>query len=291
MTESRKKQRALKTRKIFIKTSLILGLIIIVGFFAIYLNEKHATSVMQKNSVSVNKSHAGQPSPDAGMKKGVESPATKKHKGQTDKMIYLTFDDGPSSSTNEILDILQKYHAKATFFMLAPHMTEHPDVVKRIVADGHGTGLHGVTHNAKHFYQSKQTVVGEMDEAQQTLENITGVHSVLVRPPYGSVPYLIQPYRKALEAKGYKLWDWTIDSADWSMPSEKHVKNTIKQIKKVGKFDETLVVLMHDKPTTAKYLTELLDYLAEQGYHMERIDASIPSMHFNCYDRCHPLKT
>jgi len=144
----------------------------------------------------------------------LESPPTNSKKADG-KVVCLTFDDGPSSATDDILETLQKHDAKATFFMLSPNMKERSNVVKRVVEEEHGVGMDGVTHDVNRFYQSNQTVLGEMNEAQKVLESITGIHSVLIRTPYGSVPYLTKPFRKALNTQGYEMWDWNIDSNDW----------------------------------------------------------------------------
>lgn len=206
------------------------------------------------------------------------------------KVIYLTFDDGPSSATDDILKTLQEHQAKATFFMLSPHMQERPDVVKRIVEEGHSVGLHGVTHDVNQFYHSKQTVLGEMNEAQKVLESITGIHSVLIRSPYGSVPYLVKPFRKALNAQGYQIWDWNMDSRDWDLKNGKYVETVIEQIQQFEGNDATQpVVLLHDKSNTAKYLPKLLGYLTKQGFQMKKLDDSIEPVQFKCYDRCHRL--
>lgn len=211
-------------------------------------------------------------------------------KTSKEKIVYLTFDDGPSTDTDEILAALRNHHAKATFFMMEPHMKERPEAVKRIVRKGHGIGLHGVTHDLEQFYRSKQTVLQEMNKAQKTLENITGFHSNLVRVPYGSVPYLIQPFRKALKSHGYKIWDWNIDSDDWDLSGKEYVTNTIHQIQKKEKGVIRSIVLLHDSSNTAKYLPELLDWLTNHGFQMKKIDTSVPVMHFKCYDRCHRIK-
>jgi peptidoglycan-N-acetylglucosamine deacetylase len=207
------------------------------------------------------------------------------------KVVYLTFDDGPTSATDDILEILQKHHAKATFFMLSPHMKERPNAVKQMVEEGHGVGLHGVTHDVNHFYHSKQKVLGEMKEAQKVLESITGIRSVLIRTPYGSVPYLTKPFRKALNAQGYELWDWNIDSRDWDLTDGKYVENLIYQIQSLEGNGATPVVLLHDQSKTAKYLPKLLSYLTKQGFQMKKLDASVEPVQFKCYDRCHYLNT
>ncbi|WP_054027746.1 polysaccharide deacetylase family protein [Bacillus sp. FJAT-28004] len=205
---------------------------------------------------------------------------------KNDKTIYLTFDDGPSSATNDILDTLKSFHAKATFFMLEPKMRQSPEIVKRIVEEGHAVALHGVTHNKNRFYRSEKSALDEMNQAQKTLEEITGISTVIIRTPYGSVPYLTDSYRKVLNDNGYKLWDWNVDSSDWSISSKDYIKTTINQIRKLEKYDVTPIVLMHDLPETAKHLTKLLTSLADDGYVPKIIEADMEPYNFNCYDRC-----
>ncbi|GGE51824.1 hypothetical protein GCM10011391_33270 [Pullulanibacillus camelliae] len=241
-----------------------------------YTSSERAASELQRNT-EVNGEHSAGKTEDTFGK-------------ANNKVIYLTIDDGPSSATGRILDALQKVNAKATFFMLAPHIKVHPEVVKRMIREGNGAGLHGVTHVAEHFYHSKQTVLDEISEDQKTLETVADYHSVLVRVPYGSVPYLIPSFRKALDSQGYKLWDWTVDSRDWELSNGGFVESTINQIHKVEKDGERTVVLLHDREETAKYLPQLLSYLSKQGYQMKKIDASVKPMHFHCYDRCYSYK-
>jgi len=125
-----------------------------------------------------------------------------------------------------------------------------------------------------------------MNQAQKTLEEITGISTVLIRTPYGSVPYLTESYRKVLNDNGYKLWDWNVDSSDWSTSSNDFVKSTIEQIKKLEKNDVTPIVLMHDLPETAKHLTKLLTSLTDDGYTAKIIEDDMEPYNFNCYDRC-----
>src|SRR5699024_8629644 len=138
--------------------------------------------------------------------------------------------DGPTSATTDILDTLHQFNAKATFFMLEPSMRESPEVVDKIVEQGHAVGLHGVTHDLNHFYKSEQSALNEITTAQETLQQITGVRSNLIRTPYGSVPYLTKSYREILDSNGFKLWDWNVDSRDWSLSSDQYLDTVIGQI-------------------------------------------------------------
>ncbi|WP_010677834.1 polysaccharide deacetylase family protein, partial [Bacillus timonensis] len=100
------------------------------------------------------------------------------------RAVYLTFDDGPHKVSKDILALLDQYDAKATFFMLDNNIKNYPDAVKEMVSKGHSVGLHGVTHDKNKFYQSSKSVVGEMDQTQQTILELTGIETDLIRTPF-----------------------------------------------------------------------------------------------------------
>lgn len=206
---------------------------------------------------------------------------------ETRKTVYLTFDDGPTNATAAILDTLDLYNAKATFFMLEPAMRSYPDLVNRTAREGHAVALHGVTHVTEKFYQSEQTALNEMKIAQETLETISGVHSHLVRTPYGSIPYLTDSFRNVLAENGFILWDWNVDSSDWNLSKDKFVQNVISQIEKVDAEGGTPVILFHDRSETSEHLSNLLIYLQDNNFRTEVIDEHTEPVHFNCYDRCY----
>ncbi|SFL94955.1 polysaccharide deacetylase family protein [Salibacterium qingdaonense] len=207
------------------------------------------------------------------------------------KTVYLTFDDGPTSATTDILDTLHQFNAKATFFMLEPSMRESPEVVNKIIEQGHAVGLHGVTHDINNFYKSEQSALKEITTAQETLQQITGVRSNLIRTPYGSVPYLTKSYREVLDSNGFKLWDWNVDSRDWSLSSEQYLDTVIEQIEEQVNAGVTPIILMHDKQNTADHLSSLLAYLSEHGFQTEKIKENTKPYNFNCYQRCHQIST
>ncbi|MDN4526763.1 polysaccharide deacetylase family protein [Fictibacillus fluitans] len=204
-------------------------------------------------------------------------PATAKYQPKT---VFLTFDDGPSRTSDGIMDVLNKYQVKATFFMLEPNMLRFQDQVKRMDREGHSLGLHGVSHDAKKIYRSKETVVQEMDQANRALQKITGKRTALIRTPYGSAPYMKPEYQRAVKEKGYELWDWTIDSMDWSYRSPQYVANSISQLKKMGSRSEPIVILMHERQETLESLPRLLDYLKSNGYTMKRIEKTMKPVTF-----------
>ena len=194
--------------------------------------------------------------------------------------VYLTFDDGPNENTEGILNVLERYDAKATFFMLEPNMRRFRDSVKDMAAEGHAVGMHGVTHDVSKFYQSSQTVVGEMKKGQETLESITGIHSNLIRVPYGSVPNMTPAYREAVDRAGFHMWDWNIDSEDWRLLSEEYVPNVMEQINDFPYKESPKIILLHEKDVTLEYLEELLIDLTEKGYSMKALTEEMETVTF-----------
>ncbi|WP_051348527.1 polysaccharide deacetylase family protein [Peribacillus kribbensis] len=182
------------------------------------------------------------------------------------KVIYLTFDDGPSRDTLKLIDTLNAYGVKGTFFMLEPNMRSYPGTISALKKNGEVLGLHGVTHDAKKIYRSPQTVVTEMTAAQNTLRKMTGIKTNLIRTPYGSSPYMKPDYMKAVNNAGFKLWDWTIDTNDWRYKNGEFVSKTIKDLEHYPYRTAPRILLMHDKQTTIAHLGELLICLKKNGY-------------------------
>ncbi|TMU84348.1 polysaccharide deacetylase [Bacillus sp. BHET2] len=206
--------------------------------------------------------------------KGMETPSDKAVEQQVtdnEKTIYITFDDGPNENTEAILQLLDQYDAKATFFMLEPNMRKFKYAVQHMVEKGHSVGSHGVTHDVSQFYQSSDSVVSEMLTAQSTLESITGIHSELIRVPYGSVPNMTPEYLEAVKEKGFTLWDWNVDSEDWKFNNGQYVQSVMNQLASFPYGDQSKIILMHEKHTTLAHLESLLQKLTAQGYKMEAI--------------------
>lgn len=184
--------------------------------------------------------------------------------------VYLTFDDGPSVGIKEILDILKTKNAKASFFMIETQMKKFPDDIKRLVKEGHYPALHSVSHNKSLLYGgTASSVANEMLKAQKTLYEITGIHSNLTRAPFGSKPYMTNPFRNEMVRQNLKMWDWNVDSEDWryanSNPIE-IVRNVKEGFNKVKNQKEPIVILFHIKKETALVLPEIIDFIYSKGY-------------------------
>ncbi len=122
-----------------------------------------------------------------------EQPASPKKSGGKpgDKVVYLTFDDGPTTLTEQFLDVLKEQGMQATFFMQGTNLqkTELQESVKRATEEGHYVGAHSISHDYQKLYKNGR-FVSEMKETLSLIKDITGTNPKLVRPPYGSAPGL-----------------------------------------------------------------------------------------------------
>lgn len=194
--------------------------------------------------------------------------------------VYLTFDDGPSAYTTSILETLDSFGMKATFFMLEPNMKKYPNELNQIINEGHIPALHGVTHDVSKIYRSEQTVVDEMTQGQETLLNLTGTLTHLIRTPYGSAPYMKPSYKEAVHAAGFLLWDWTIDSCDWKYKNGEFVGQVIQQMEHYRYKSSPIIILLHDRKSTAEHLPSLLKYLQSHGYETEVLNEKLSAYSF-----------
>lgn len=186
------------------------------------------------------------------------------------KVAYLTFDDGPSPNvTPLILDILQDYDIKATFFVIGNLSENYPEILLRIKEEGHFIGNHTYTHNYKYIYKNPSNFIEELERTEQSLSSILGDSiSKIVRFPGGSFGKKLQPFRQAVEEAGYLIVDWNVVSGDAE-------GNNVSPQKQLSRLQETVenkkeaIVLMHDsatKQSTIEALPAIIDYLISQGY-------------------------
>lgn len=183
-----------------------------------------------------------------------------------DKVIALTFDDGPDPiDTPVILDLLKQYEAKATFFVVGQRVDKFPAVVQREKAEGHEIANHTFSH--KYINKSKQSterIVEEIMKTEQSIMQATGQKPRLFRPPGG---YYNDQVVGASKQTGYKvvLWSWHQDTEDWSTPGVNKIVNKVLKNARNGD-----IVLFHDyvegKTQTIEALKQILPVLKERGF-------------------------
>ncbi|SDF97582.1 Peptidoglycan/xylan/chitin deacetylase, PgdA/CDA1 family [Fontibacillus panacisegetis] len=188
-------------------------------------------------------------------------------KSSNEKIVYLTFDDGPSKLTDQVLDILKKENAAATFFVLGEHAKHSPEVIYRIVDAGHAIGNHSFDHKYDDLYSSFTHFWGQIKATEEVLKEIIGVRPELVRAPGGTYGHFDETYFNLLEQGGYKVFDWDVDSGDSKrrgVPASEIVKNVTST-----KLKNEMIVLMHDgtgHAETVKALPEIIKFYKKHGY-------------------------
>ena len=183
-----------------------------------------------------------------------------------EKIIYITFDDGPTLNTPNIIKTLEEYDAKATFFVLEERISMYPDFIKEIYHSKNAIGLHGVSHSEAIYY-TPTSPLEEMKKTEKTLKSVLGKGSRLVRVPFGSSYRLTREMAKNLEDGGYIIWDWNVDPRDsvGTIIPERVMANLRRDL---ARCKTTPVMLLHDRKSTANLLPVILDYLKSEGYTM-----------------------
>ncbi len=191
------------------------------------------------------------------------------------KFAYLTFDDGPSKNTEKILDILDRYNVKATFFVISKKNMNSK--YKEIVERGHTIALHAYTHTYSKIYKSEEAYFSDLKKISDKVYDITGVRSKIIRFPGGSSNTVHRKYCKGLmkkikvsvKEKGYIYHDWNVDSGDASA-NNVEPERLLNNIKKHSKDERIIDILMHDtgdsKMTTVEALPGIIEFLMEDGY-------------------------
>lgn len=178
----------------------------------------------------------------------------------TKPMIALTFDDGPSAHTERLLDIFKTYGGKGTFFVMGSILDSRQEALRRIANDGHEIGNHSWSHSS--FVESSTGAVrNEIMNTRNKIYEITGVDSILVRPPHGACNERIQALGKEL---GVSFINWTVDTLDWKTKNANAVYKEIMDYVADGN-----IVLCHDlHKTTVDAMERAIPDLIEKGYQL-----------------------
>lgn len=190
---------------------------------------------------------------------GTEAGITAAHK------VYLTFDDGPSIYTDQILDILDEYDVKATFFVVGKETETAAEAMKEIVARGHTLGMHSYSHKYTEVYASMESFEEDFTKIHDLLYDVTGVESTVYRFPGGSSNTIsridMSDFADYLDTQGVRFFDWNISSGDGGrvlLSVDELVENVTSHIEQ----RETAIILMHDsadKPTTVEALPTIIE--------------------------------
>ncbi len=185
-----------------------------------------------------------------------------------DKVIYLTFDDGPIPDVTEwVLDLLQQHQIKATFFCIGDNIRKHPMIFKRILAEDHQIGNHTFNH-VKGWQTSLEEYISNTGQCQQEIQKHRQEPTSLFRPPYGKIK---KSQGKYLLQQGFEVIMWTIITKDYqaALSPQACLKRTLKRIKPGS------IIVFHDSQKAAKNmkytLPLLIDYAKKEGYTFARL--------------------
>lgn len=199
------------------------------------------------------------------------------------KTIYLTFDDGPGPYTQKLLDVLDQYDVKATFFVMD---TEYGDLMKEIVDRGHSIGIHSVTHNYEEIYASPEAYFADLYRMQQIIYEKTGVTTTLMRFPGGSSNTvscdlhegIMTLLEEAVQDAGFQYFDWNVDSDDagHANTAGKVRKNVIDGVSQ----EWVSIVLQHDiHAYSVDAVEEIILWGLEHGYSFLPLTENTPGFH------------
>lgn len=203
-----------------------------------------------------------------------------------EKVIFLTFDDGPSANnTPKILEILKNNNVKATFFIIGASAESYPHIVKNLYQEGMCILPHTYSHNYKAIYNTSESYFNDLNKCISTIKKITGAEPIhYTRLPGGSDNLVsnvevLRTIRNKLNAKGIDYVDWNVSSGDaqGEVVEVNILNNNIKcQCTNLN----LAVILMHDsyyKTTTVESLDYTIKHLKSQGYKFKKIDEMTPS--------------
>lgn len=240
--------------------------------------DKHNLVIKEKENVDVvSNSDKKQNS-----KETVNTFSNKKSESKNKKKVYLTFDDGPSVNTAKILDILDKYDAKATFFVVYRKGDKNKKLYKRIVNEGHTIGVHSFTHKYKIMYSSEKAFRNDVLKLRKYIYDVTGVKTNFYRFPGGSGNRVskvdIKKCINILKKESMLYYDWNVENGDATgkkLSDKQLINNVVNNVKTKN----TPIVLMHDaadKNSTVKTLPTIIKILKKQGYEFAGIDDKTP---------------
>lgn len=185
---------------------------------------------------------------------------------EEEREIYLTFDDGPSTSvTNRVLDILKEENVKATFFVVGDRVRGREAVLRRMTGEGHTVGVHSQTHRYAEIYGSQESFLKDVTACEQVIERVTGVKPRVYRFPGGGDH---EDMAALLRERGYRIIRWNAVCGDEEIPNA-DAKTLAETARETAKGKRRVVLLLHDSAphkATAEALPEIIGYFRENRY-------------------------
>lgn len=200
------------------------------------------------------------------------------------KTAYLTFDDGPSSFTEQVLDVLDQHNIKATFFIVGNKVNKKGEsILKRMQESGHTIGVHTYSHVYTDIYASPENYLNDFYLTYQKIYEVTGVRPDIFRFPGGSINSYNKIYYQEIISemtrRNFSYFDWNVTAADSSLKKSEDIVDYV--LSNIGKKSEP-IILMHDtKSTTAESVERIIASLKEQGYQFDVLSKSVKNVSFS----------
>jgi peptidoglycan-N-acetylglucosamine deacetylase len=198
------------------------------------------------------------------------------------KIAYLTFDDGPSGQTENILKLLAKHGVKATFFVTGKDSEASKTLYKRIADEGHRFGNHTYSHDYTKLYRNSNEFLEDVRKLDRFLRDTVGQGTDILRFPGGSntrlgrrkgQAWIMPELVKRVKAEGYQYFDWNVTSTDAAQAVQPKA-DIVSSVLSLAKGKDRIIVLMHDvtgKTTTVEALPEVIRGLKQQGFRFETL--------------------
>lgn len=200
------------------------------------------------------------------------------------KIIYLTFDDGPSSViTNDILNVLKEQQVKATFFVIGNRIKGSEEIIKRMYQEGHSIGLHTYSHQYKQIYASEDAFIREMMKTSEEIKKVLGIQPNIIRFPYGSNSHLNDAFLKKLHDHHFKIYDWNASISDGVKPNTSP-EGFAREAITTGNGISYVVFLMHSNNSnknTCKALPQIIQHYKKLGYEFRAITNDTPEFYWH----------
>ena len=233
--------------------------------------KRAAEEAAKKAAEEAEKKRAADSSLQPGVPIGTQEPS------EEEKVVYLTFDDGPSENTQKVLDILEQYDAKATFFITGSREECRP-LIKKAYEAGHTIGLHTYSHDYAVVYSSVDAYFEDLEKVGKVAEEQIGYVPCFIRFPGGSSNAVSKKYTQGImteltslvQEKGYQYYDWNVDSGDGAGQGVEELKSNSM----TDQFHHVML-LFHDsqsKDNTVEALPSVIEYYKNLGYEFRAID-------------------
>ena len=233
--------------------------------------KRAAEEAAKKAAEEAEKKRAADSSLQPGVPIGTQEPS------EEEKVVYLTFDDGPSENTQKVLDILEQYDAKATFFITGSREECRP-LIKKAYEAGHTIGLHTYSHDYADVYSSVDAYFEDLEKVGKVAEEQIGYVPCFIRFPGGSSNAVSKKYTQGImteltslvQEKGYQYYDWNVDSGDGAGQGVEELKSNSM----TDQFHHVML-LFHDsqsKDNTVEALPSVIEYYKNLGYEFRAID-------------------